>query len=195
MAIYGAEIGLVGVYGRFPRTGFPELEKERTKTVRMIFHRDQLLDDAQQLSFVLGDVKKADDEHDRHQLMDIVEDGNVDRVTRVLNTWIAKCREVLYPYTKVEVEDGTVRTDTLNEAQDYIIEMLVPDGYSKTTVNYLTELIHELLVCRVMEDWVSIADPGKQEIWKEKAEFALNEINRVKNGRIAKVRRKQHPFP
>lgn len=195
MVIYGAHIGLVGVYGRYPSVGFPEQEADRTKTVTLKFKRAELLYDAQNYAFVLGDVMKAEDEHLRHQLQDIVEDGNRDRVTRVLNLWMAKVREALYPYTKTEVEDGESRTDVLTEVEEYTVSMLVPDDYSKTTVTLLEQLIHEILICRVLEDWVSITNPGHESIWKEKAETAMNELNRVKNGRVKKVRRKQHPFP
>jgi len=195
MTIYGANIGLIGVYGRYPSVGLPEQEAERTKIVSLKFKRSELLYDAQNYAFVLGDVMKADDEHLRHQLQDIVEDGNRDRVTRVLNLWMAKVREALYPYTKQEVEDGESRTDVLTEVDEYTITMLVPDDYSKTTVTLLEQLIHEILICRVLEDWVSITNPGHEDIWKSKAEAAMAELNRVKNGRVKRVRRKQHPFP
>lgn len=195
MTIYGANIGLVGVYGRYPHSGYPDADAPRTKVVTLNFQRSELLYDVQNPAYVLGDTMQTNDEHMRHQLQDIAEDGNRDRVTRVLNLWMAKVREVLYPYTKKEVEDGESRTDTLAEVETYTIEMLVPDDYSKTTVTLLEQLIHELLICRVLEDWVSITYPGHEGIWKEKAEAAMNEINSIKNGRAKKVRRKQHPFP
>lgn len=195
MSRYAPHITIAGSCGGTSPCGFPEQDAARTKVVTLNFLRSELLYDAQNYAFVLGDVMKVNDEHQRHQLQDIVEDGNRDRVTRVLNLWMAIIREALYPYTKNEVEDGESRTDTLTEVEEYSISMLVPDDYSKTTITLLEQLIHEILICRVLEDWVSITDPGHEDIWKQKAEDAMQELNRVKNGRAKKVRRKQHPVP
>ena len=165
-----------------------------TKTVSLVFKRSELLYDCANLGFVLGDTMHTDDEHDRHQVQDIAEDGNVDRVTRVLNLTISKVREALYPYTKVEAEDGESRIDTLVEVPYYTITMIVPDKFSKTTQTYLENLIHELLVDRVMEDWLSITYPEKATIWRTKADETLRQINIAKNFRMGKKLRPLHPW-
>ena len=78
----------------------------RTKTVSLKFKRSELLYDCANLGYVHGDTMHTDDEHDRHQVMDIVEDGNVDRVTRILNLAMSEIREALYPYTKEEAQNA-----------------------------------------------------------------------------------------
>lgn len=167
---------------------------KRTRTVELRFLRSQLLYDAANYAFVAGDVMKAEDEHGRHQVVDMVEDGNVDRVTRVLNLAVAECREILYPYTKVEVEGEESRNDVLAEVPEYVIRMLVPDDFSKTTVTFLEQLIHELLVDRIMADWMSLTKPEDKAVWEEKAEAVIGKINSCKNYRTGKVRRPLHPF-
>ena len=169
-------------------------KKVRTKTVSLVFKRSELLYDCANLGYVHGDTMHTDDEHDRHQVMDIVEDGNVDRVTRVLNLTISAVREALYPYTKIEAEDGEARIDTLINPQWYTVEMLVPDEFSKTTLTLLEQLIHELLVARVMEDWLSITYPEKASIWKVKADEALRRLNIAKNFRMGNKLRPLHPW-
>lgn len=166
----------------------------RTKTVKLIFKRSELLDDCAQLGYVHGDTMQTDDEHAKHQVMDIVEDGNVDRVTRVLNLVMSEMREVLYPYTKTEAEDGDSRVDTLTEVEEYTVSLLVPDAFSSTTQTYLENLIHELLVDRVMADWCSITYPEKEGTWRIKAEEALRSINKAKNFRMGKKLRPLHPW-
>lgn len=168
--------------------------KPRTKTVTLTFKREELLYDCKNLGYVEGDVMRTQDEHDRHQVMDIGEDGNVDRVTRILDLGIAHCVELLYPYSKVPVEDETYMDDTLEDTDEYIVQLLVPDDFSQTTVTLLERLIHELLVDMVMADWMSITKPESKANWQEKIEQVETEIRTNLNGRCGRVRRTQTPF-
>ncbi|MGN1228653.1 MAG: hypothetical protein ACI4T5_03250 [Prevotella sp.] len=61
--------------------------------------RSELLADLRALAYTEAD-KENDEGHAKHQLMDLCEDGNVERVTRVLNLAAAELTEKLYPYTK-----------------------------------------------------------------------------------------------
>ena len=64
---------------------------EDKKNVKLVFRREQLLYDIGNYAFVEGDLLGDDAEHIAHQVKDIVEDGNVDRVTRVLNLAHTEC--------------------------------------------------------------------------------------------------------
>ncbi|MDO4165548.1 MAG: hypothetical protein Q4D56_14380, partial [Bacteroides sp.] len=111
---------------------------EQTKQVTLVFKREELLYDAKNYSFVEGDIKKEDDEHSRHQVFDIGESGNVDRVTRVLNLAHSECVEMLYPYTKEEIPDEQeALDDVLEEPEEYNIELALPKGFSLSTVKLL----------------------------------------------------------
>lgn len=79
--------------------------QQQSKAVTLTFKRTELLYDAENYSFVEGDIMKADDEHARHQVFDIAAKGNIDRVTRVLNLAHAECVEMLFPYSKEEIPD------------------------------------------------------------------------------------------
>ena len=198
----------------------------RTKTVKMTFKREELLYDIRNNAYVEGDVMQTKTEHDRHQVQDIGEDGNIDRVTRVLDLAHAECEEALFPYTKENVEqesemddtptfveptadaEGTVEgsEDTLAEEEftddtpvvkptgDYVIRLLVPDEYSKTTVRLIVRYIHEYMVCRVLSDWMSITNPPAAANWKAKQDEALEGMKEAVNFRTGRVRRTQTPF-
>ena len=71
---------------------------QQTKTVTLTFKRSELLYDVENYSFVEGDIMETENEHARHQVFDIGQSGNVNRVTRVLNLTHAECVEMLYPY-------------------------------------------------------------------------------------------------
>jgi len=178
--------------------------KERTRVVSLTFKRSELLYDIKNYAYVEGDVMKTGQEHDRHQVMDIGEDGNIDRVTRMLDLAFAHCVEECYPYTKIPVSEeqtGTgqdgydmVTDDELKESDSYVMRLLLPDDFSQTTVTLLARLVHELLVCTVMADWLSITYPEKAETWSVKAEAAETEMRAMLNARCGRIRRTQSPF-
>lgn len=187
----------------------------RTKTVKLTFKREELLYDIRNNAYVEGDVMQAKTEHDRHQVQDIGEDGNIDRVTRLLDLAHAECEEALFPYTKENVEQETEMDDTptfvepveetpaeefKNEIPDakptgdYVIRLLVPDEYSKTTVRLIVRYIHEYMVCRVLADWLSITNPPAAANWKAKQDEALEGMKEAVNFRTGRVLRTQTPF-
>ncbi len=164
-----------------------------SKTVTLTFKRSEILYDIKNVSFVEGDIKKVELEHERHQVIDVGEDGNVDRVTRVLDLTFAECVELCYPYSKKEVTDGTEEDDTLEE-KDYVLTLTLPDDFSQTTVNLVKASIHELMVCRVMADWMSITKKEAAADWQTKGDAAKQTIWMKLNGRTGRVHRKMRPF-
>lgn len=169
--------------------------QQQTKPVTLTFKRSELLYDAANYSFVEGDIMKADDEHARHQVFDITQEGNIDRVTRVLNLAHAECVEMLYPYTKEEVPDEQAALDdVLTTPEAYVIVLNLPIGFSMTTVQLLKHLIHEYLVCRVLADWMSITNPSSQTNWEEKFSELKTKIQTSLVSRTGKIRRKCKPF-
>ena len=169
--------------------------QQQTKPVGLTFKRSELLYDATNYSFVEGDIMKADEEHARHQVFDITQEGNIDRVTRVLNLAHAECVEMLYPYTKTEIPDTQEAIDNvLTAPEEYHIVLNLPDGFSLITVKLLTHLIHEYLVCRVLADWMSITNPSSQANWEEKFRELEMKIRTSLVSRTGKIRRKCAPF-
>ena len=144
--------------------------QSKTKAVTLVFKREELLYDAENYSFVEGDIMQAEDEHARHQVFDIGQDGNVDRVTRILNLVHSECVEMLFPYTKEEISDKQEPLDNvMTVPEEYLITLVLPVEFSLSTVKLLKHLIHEYMVCKVLADWMSITNPGSQANWEDKA--------------------------
>jgi hypothetical protein len=167
---------------------------EKKKTVILKFLRRELLYDIRNLCYIEGDTKDASDEHQKHQIFDVGEDGNVDRVTRVLDLTFQECMDLCYPYSKVAVGDETETDDTLNAPATYVLRLRVPDDFAQSTVHLLEKLIHELLVYKVMADWTSHTKPESEEKWAKKTEEVEAQIVSHLNFRIGRVRRTQTPF-
>ena len=171
--------------------------KASTVAVTLTFKREELLEDIKNYAFVEGDVLTPEEAHAKHQVMDIIEDGNVDRVTRVMDLVFAECTELLYPFTKEDVEGGEELDDVLRYETEYIIYMNVPTTFSKTTLRLLEVLIHEYIVYRVMYDWMGIANiinPKSTENWRLKAEDLKARITNALSHRTKALRRKTRPF-
>jgi len=164
------------------------------KLVTLAFKRSELLYDIQNYAYIEGDIKQTDDEHQKHQVFDIVEDGNVDRVTRVLDLAFAQCVEACYPYSKTEVCNDAYADDTLEPVDNYMLYLLVPHDMSATTINLLCKTIHELLVYKVMADWLSITKPESVATWQNKITEHEGRVSTMLNARIRRVRRTQTPF-
>ena len=168
-------------------------EQNGTVEAVLIFWRDPLLYDIKNYAYIEGHVMETENPHQRHTVQDVGEEGNVDRVTRVLDLNVAKCREMLYPFIKRNIYRHEL-DDTLNETPVYGMVLKVPQDFSQTTLNLLERLIHEYLVCKSVADWMSITNPAKVETWAIKAQEAESEIRTSLLARLRRVRRRMHPF-
>lgn len=161
----------------------------------LTFYRNELLYDAGNYAFVEADIMDENRQDAKHQTFDIIQDGNVDRVTRILTLAHAECVEFLYPYTRRNVGGMESREDTLENPEQYDIYMALPGSFSQSTLDLLEWYIHEYLVCRVLYDWLLITKPEAAQAWRARADEAKEGIETIKNRRTGVVRRKQHPFP
>ena len=170
-------------------------KEPKHKEATLTFKRAELIYDAGNYSFVEADIMPEGDECRRHQVFDIGQAGNVDRVTRVLNTAHAECVEMLYPYTKEEIPDEQeALDDVLKEPETYEIKLTLPETFSLTTLRLLEELIHEYLVCRVLADWMSITNPESEANWQRKFTTLREKIRTALVSRTKMIRRKLSPF-
>ena len=170
-------------------------KEPKHKEATLTFKRAELIYDASNYSFVEADIMPEGDECRRHQVFDIGQAGNVDRVTRVLNTAHAECVEMLYPYTKEEIPDGQeALDDVLTEPETYEIRLTLPETFSLTTLRMLEHLIHEYLVCRVLADWMSITNPESEANWQRKFTTIREKIRTALVSRTKMTRRKLSPF-
>lgn len=170
-----------------------ELQKEGGKLFAVLsFHREQLLYDIRNASFIEGSVIDPETpEHKRHMVQDVGEEGNVDRVSRILDLTVAKVKELLYTVTHYKI-DRISLDDKFKEQKVYGIILKVSEDFSQTTLNLLEQLIHELLVCEAVAEWMRLTNPGKAESWKQKAMETTDEIKRSINVRASRSRIRQH---
>lgn len=168
--------------------------QEQPVTNTLIFIREELLYDIENYAFVTADLLDVTDEHLKHQVFDVSQDGNEDLATRVLNLAHAESVECLYPYTKGPCIQDEKLDDTLEVPERYEIELTLPAQFSRTTVLLLRELIHDYFVCRVLVEWLGVTAPSAQPFWKERLEELKTRMKHVVTGRRKPLRRKQSMF-
>ena len=162
----------------------------RTKTVKMTFKREELLYDIRKNANVEGDVMQVTTEMD--------DTPTFEEPTADAEGTVAEPEgETPEGETSGTVDDEEEFTDETPEEKptgDYVIRLLVPDEYSKTTVRLIVRYIHEYMVCRVLADWLSITNPPAAANWKAKQDEALEGMKEAVNFRTGRVRRTQTPF-
>ena len=168
-------------------------DAEDKRVVRLKFLRDQLLYDIKNYAYVEGDVMGEEKQHAQHVLVEIGEEGNVDRVSRILAVVQTAVIEMLFPYTKAEPIEEEI-DDCLHAPEEYVVELNVPNTMSRTTMHHLSKLIHEFMVYCVLADWLSITNPQAAANWSAKAEAIKKEIEEVKNLRRKAFTRATHPW-
>ena len=168
-------------------------DAEDKRVVRLKFLRDQLLYDIKNYAFVEADVMGEEKQHAQHVLAEIGEEGNVDRVSRILAVVHTAVIEMLFPYTKAEPSEEEI-DNCLHAPEEYVVELNVPTTMSRTTLHHLSKLIHEFMVYCVLADWLSITNPQAAANWTAKAEAIKEEIEEVKNLRRKAFTRATHPW-
>lgn len=168
--------------------------KKKKKAI-LSFKRSELLYDIQNYAFVEGDITPTDNIHVQHQIFDIGEEGNIDRVTRILNLAYSECVEMLYPYSQKIIPDTQEPlNDILTEPEVYNITLVLPEEFSQTTLDILRHLIHEYLISKVLADWMGIINNNNRSYW----EYKINELRlKIQSSVVArrgKITRKLQPF-
>lgn len=171
-----------------------EQKKETPINSTLIFKRSELIYDIENYAYVVGDVTATENMHQKHHIFDVAQDGNEDLATRVMNLAHAECVEFLYPYTKTELVEDEHLTDMLTAPEEYVIELSLPQQFSRTSLLLLKKLIHDYIVCRVLCEWFGIVHPDAHAKWALRIEDIRKQMKLALMGRRKPLRRKQSMF-
>lgn len=170
------------------------MSMSKRKQIEIILYRKSLLYDISNIAYIVADSAPDLDEKTRSVITDICEEGNVDRVTRIMNRAYNDLLNRLYAYTKERVLEENKINDLFSEPLEYKIQMMVPEDFSKTTVSALSEYLHEYIVDVVLVEWLSITKKDEVGIWQEKADAVLGRARSMINDRVGAIKRKLSVF-
>ena len=142
------------------------------------------------------------DPHLIHNIYDVGEVGNRDKLARILDSAVEDCKEMLFRYTKMEMLGSGFDSNEweecigspTNEEEAYYLALRMPNGFSSTSVHTMTVYIHDYIVNQVLYEWLMVVYPdGADRFWalsEEKKEKIKNASNRS----AVRARIRLHPF-
>lgn len=130
---------------------------------------DEVLADVRSAAWLEQELHPQLDRHRRHQMADICEDGNVERVWRVLGNAVAELRMALLRLLKPP--DDLSSANDLERPTEWTFSFMHP--LSSVSMAFLREKIHEYLVASVMSDRCAVIIPGAADIWRTRVADSL----------------------
>ncbi|MCH5243242.1 MAG: hypothetical protein J1F67_12640 [Muribaculaceae bacterium] len=166
----------------------------------MIIRKKALLYDIENMAFTIADTGE-NDRHTLHRVRDICQDGNIDRVARVLGLAYAHLLTVLQPVLvssriNIDKEESCQPHDyRFNLREQSPMKFLL----TKERKLKIKETAHEFMVCMVLADWLAITLPEAADVWKFRAEGCLEVLKDLIATIVASsfrggFRRKLSPF-
>ena len=144
----------------------------------------------------------VEDSHSIHNVYDVGEDGNRDKLARILDSAVEDCKEMLFRYTKMEVLGGGFDSNEweecigspTNDEDAYYLAMRMSSGFSKTSVHTMKVYIHDYSVNQSLYEWLMIVYPDGADRFWALAEDKKQKIKDSSNRSAGRARIRLHPF-
>ena len=165
----------------------------------MLIKKKALLYDISNLAYVIADTGQPLN-HGLHRVRDICQEGNLDRVARILGLAYSEICAILAPILRSP--DLDTEADNSRKPHDYCFTFKNEGElqYSLTSEIKLalTETCREYMVSMVLADWLSITLPEAADVWKFKLEEASAKLREIVGSLLfsssCTLRRKTTPF-
>lgn len=152
--------------------------------MKITLKKEKLLYDISNLAYVISDTGETD--HKLHQVADICESGNIDRVARILGLAYAKVQSVLSPVLNIrevrhDYDFSVIPRNYVFHLRDKIL--------SYDRILKIKETAYEYMVCMVLKDWLQITLPTVSGVWQDRAERCLEALEGMAGVTVNVVRR------
>ena len=154
---------------------------------------DEVLQDIRSAAWLEAELHPELDRHHRHEMADICENGNIERVWRVLGTATAEIRVALHKMLAPQTTVSTVNDLDCPDRRNFTISNPLPTA----TIAYIKEKIHEYLVAAVMADRTAVIIPAAADVWQARTDdalAALREVAATSHTPLKPVRRPMWPL-
>lgn len=140
--------------------------------LELCIRSDEVIADIRSAAWLEQELHPELDRHRRHQMADICEPDNVERVWRVLGIAIAEIRLVLLKI--LQPRDDLLPANELERPSEWRFAFrfrIAPD-----VMEFLKEKIHEYLVAMVMADRAAVIIPQCADIWHDRTTETLSAL-------------------
>lgn len=147
----------------------------------MTIKKKALLYDIANMAYMIADKGHdltSETCHDLHRVRDICEEGNIDRVARVLGLAFSHILVALAPI--LEKQSLNLESDFSALPRNYPLEFSkAPEIKFALTDEIklcIKETAHEYMVAMVLADWLSMTFPQAADVWKFRSEAAMEKL-------------------
>lgn len=143
---------------------------EETTTITILCR--EVLDDIRSAAWLESETHPDSNLHQRHEMADICEKDNIERVWRLLGVCDSEVRLTLRKMLKLR--DDKIQQNDLNSPDRWVYEFrssLLPNVGA-----YLKDKIHEFMVASVMSDRMKVLLPEASNSWTARRKEAVDEI-------------------
>lgn len=166
--------------------------------------KEELVHDIKNTAYAFADSMQTvdTDPHSIHNIYDVAEDGNRDKLARILDSTVEDCRELLFRFCKEELTGGGFESNEWEECigspthedEAYYLSMKMPKGISKTSIHTMTVYIHDYIVYQSLYEWLMLVFPsGADRLWVL-AEEKKQKIKDASYRSVGRSRIRLHPF-
>lgn len=149
------------------------VETDDMLTIRIV--SSEVLDDIRSAAWIESETHPECNLHQRHEMADICEKDNIERVWRVLGICVAEIRAAL---RSVLIPDRSVFwQNDLESPEEWIFSF--GSQPAPHIANLVKEKIHEYLVARVMADRLSVLMPMSAVCWEEQGKDAFAMLSSI----------------
>lgn len=164
---------------------------DRYISIKLI--RAELIYDINLSAYAVGETIRGED-NDRSLVMDICDDGKVDKVTMCLNKAWGELLNDMTGYTKIETDEDMDADDVFTSPEEYSVRLCVPNSFSKLNVEAVKNAMHTYLVNEALAGWFAITKKDEVAYYEDKSLIELAKVKRFLNVRVKPVRIKMYPF-
>lgn len=149
----------------------------------------ELLFDIANMAYTIADTGELN-RHTLHRVRDICEEGNIQRVERVLHLAYSNVIGVLHPVMRAP--KGMTDEDCGRTPGDFEFRFIdncrLRSNLTAEARLRIKEMIREYMVCMVLHDWLTITLPEAADVWKDKYETAYRALGETASVNIKKRR-------
>lgn len=164
---------------------------DRSITIRLI--RSELIYDINLMAYAVGETIRGEDV-DRSLVMDVCDDGKVDKTTQGINKAWGELLNSITGYTKIETDEDINIDNEFITPEEYSVCLCVPYSFSKLNAEAVKNSMHAYLVNKALSGWFAITKKDEVVYYENEASIELAKVKRFLNVRVKPVRIKMHPF-
>ena len=146
---------------------------------KIVITGEELLHAIATIGYVAADIREGKDEpHALHQVADICQEGNVDRVANILSLAFSIVEGILSPVIEPTGRKRNIRS-RVSVAREYVLcfgekcRVRAPLLLSSPgRLRRLCETVREFMIAMVMAEWFSLTLSSEWKLWRDKAETA-----------------------